>query len=311
MSMLKEYYLQPEAPDPVLPESEVLRCVRRFAPSAKAVTGVDESGGEARTYVVDDTLVLKVQRPHQLRVSTSLAREVFYLNQLAAAASDLPVPRVLGYARETNLLEYNLQTRMPGVAVANAALTPEARSKVIFSVGRLLRRLHAIPQKPFHDSAHFPTDRTARDFTARLAEYLDVLETRLKKDGRPWPLEIPFETVRERALAALPTSDEFFTLHSNPGPPHTFVNPDTGHFIGLIDFGDAYISHPALDIWRWRWPADRAAALAGYTADAPVSDAFRQTWKAVSVLAAIFLVVFFPKREAEAIEDLQQALSCL
>src|SRR4051812_41828297 len=85
MSMLEEYYLQPDAPDPVLPHAEVLRCVRRFVPRAKAVTRVDESGGEARTYVVDDAIVLKVQRPQQVRVGTSLAREVFFLNQLAAA----------------------------------------------------------------------------------------------------------------------------------------------------------------------------------------------------------------------------------
>src|SRR5262245_49575493 len=118
MSMLKEYYFQPDAPDPVLPEAEVLRCVRRFVPDAQLVTHVEESGGEARTYVVDDTLVLKVQRPQQVRVGTSLAREVFFLNQLAAAVPDLPVPRVLGYNRGTNLLEYNLQTRMPGIAFA-------------------------------------------------------------------------------------------------------------------------------------------------------------------------------------------------
>src|SRR5215218_9078943 len=184
MSMLKEHYLQPDAPDAVLPEAEVLRCVRRFVPGAKAMTRVDESGGEGRTYIVDEVIVLKVQRPQQLRIGTSLAREVFFLNQLAAAAPDLPVPRVLGYERETNLLEYNIQTRMPGVAYADATLSLQARHDVIFSIGRLLRRLHAIPQQPFHDSAHFPTDRTSADFKRRLSEYFDVASKRLEKGGR-------------------------------------------------------------------------------------------------------------------------------
>src|SRR3954465_10594961 len=222
MSMLKEYYLQPAAPDPVLSAAEVLRCARRFVPTVQAVTRVDESGGEARTYFIDDAIVLKVQRPQQVRVGTSLAREVFFLNQLAASAPDLPVPRFLGYSRDTNLLEYNIQTRMPGVAYADATLTSEARHGVIFSMGRLLRRLHAIPQQPFHGSAHFPTDRTPADFKRRLSEYFDVVARRLEAKGRKWPLEIPFETVRERALAALPGSNEFVVLHSNPGPPHTF-----------------------------------------------------------------------------------------
>jgi len=235
----------------------------------------------------------------------------FFLTQLAAAAPDLPVPRVLGYNRETNLLEYNIQTRMPGVAYADATLTPDARHDVIFSVGRLLRRLHAIPQQPFHDSAHFPTDRTPADFKRRLSEYFDVVTRRLEENGRAWPLEIPFETVRERTLAALPGSQEFLALHSNPGPPHTFVDRSTERFQGLIDFGDAYISHPALDVWRWRWPTERAAALAGYTADAPVSDDFMRTWKAVAVAASAILVAFFPDREDEATRDLRQSLSDL
>ena len=311
MSMLKEYYLQPDASDPVLTEADVLRCVRRFVPAAKAMTSVDESGGEARTYIVDDIFVLKVQRPQQVRVGTSLAREVFYLNQLAAAAPELPVPRVLGYSRETNLLEYNIQTRMPGVAYVNATLAPDAQRNVIFSVGQLLRRMHAIPQRPFHESAHFPTDRTPADFRARLSEYFDVVARRLEKNGRTWPLEISFESVRERTLAALAGSQEFAALHSNPGPPHTFVDPGSGRFQGLIDFGDAYISHPALDMWRWRWPAERAAALAGYTADAPVSDDFMRTWKAVTVAASAVIVAFFPQHKDEAITDLRRSLSDL
>jgi aminoglycoside phosphotransferase (APT) family kinase protein len=197
------------------------------------------------------------------------------------------------------------------MAYENASLTPEARHGVIFSLGRLLRRLHAIPQQPFHDSAHFPTDRTSADFKARLSEYFGVVARRLEKNDRAWPLKIPLETVRERALAALPESQEFLALHSNPGPPHAFVDQSTGLFQGLIDFGDAYISHPALDVWRWRWPSERVAALAGYTADAPVSDDFMRTWKAVTVAASAILIAFFPGREDEATRDLQQSLSDL
>ena len=308
MGMLTEYYLQPDAPDPVLPEAEVLRCVRRFVPGAKAVTAVDESGGEARTYVIDETLILKVQRPQQVRVGTSLAREVFFLNQLAGVAADLPVPRVLGYARETNLLEYNIQTRMPGVAVENAALAPDRRTAAIFSVGRFLRRLHGIAQKPFHDSAHFPADLTPGDCKQRLADHFDVISRRLDESRRTWPLQVSFETVRSRTLAALPDDLDRVALHSNPGPPHAFVDPDSGRFTGLIDFGDAYISHPALDLWRWRRPAERAAALAGYTADAPVSDAFMQTWKAVGIVADVLLIAYFPDRCEDAIEALQRSL---
>src|SRR4051794_15914624 len=103
--MRNEGYLQPEAPDPVLDDAVVLALVRRHVPDARAVRAVDESGGEARAYAVDESIILKVQRPHRLRPRTSLAKEAFFLNQLAGDAA-IAVPRVLGYGHEDNLVEY-------------------------------------------------------------------------------------------------------------------------------------------------------------------------------------------------------------
>lgn len=67
--MGKDFYIQPDAADPVLDPDAVLAIVRLHAAGAKAVRAVDESGGEARTYAIDDGLILKVQRPQQLRAN--------------------------------------------------------------------------------------------------------------------------------------------------------------------------------------------------------------------------------------------------
>ena len=72
--------------------------------------------------------------------------------------------------------------------------------------------------------------------------------------------ELPAEQVADKALAALPRTAERVALHSNPAAEHVFVDPQTGAFAGLIDFGDAYISHPAFDLRPWRNPLDRSAA---------------------------------------------------
>src|SRR5207248_7012433 len=72
-------------------------------------------------------------------------------------------------------------------------------------------------------------------------------------------------------------------LHSNPGPEHVFVDPETLRFTGVIDLGDAYLSHPALDFRRWAQPADRLALMAGYADDKQLSDAFHPNWRAISV----------------------------
>lgn len=74
--MPRDQYLQPNAPDPVLVDTVVLGLVRPFVPTAQAVTAVDESGGEARTYLIDGQIILKTQRPHRLRPRTSLEREI-------------------------------------------------------------------------------------------------------------------------------------------------------------------------------------------------------------------------------------------
>jgi hypothetical protein len=100
------------------------------------------------------------------------------------------------------------------------------------------------------------------------------------------------------------------TLHSNPGPVHTFVRPDSREFVGLIDFGDAYISHPALD---WRWPAhvDRVALLHGYCDDTPVTDEFMAAWHAVLILSDMSALATRLETRPQALERLRDLLTTL
>src|SRR5579884_1686949 len=49
----RHVYLQPDTPDPVLADETVLALARRHAPVAGRVWAVEESGGEARTYLID------------------------------------------------------------------------------------------------------------------------------------------------------------------------------------------------------------------------------------------------------------------
>ncbi len=101
---------------------------------------------------------------------------------------------------------------------------------------------------------------------ANLAQAVQVIEA----TPNLWPFDVAPADLASRVLAMLPASIELVALHSNPGPVHTFVQPDTLAFVGLIDFGDAYISHPALD-WRWPTHADRVALLHGYCDETPVN----------------------------------------
>jgi hygromycin-B 7''-O-kinase len=298
-------YSQPNTPDPVLDEWTVLDIVRRHDVRCSAVTRIDETGGEARAYVLDDKLVLKVQRPHRLRPRTSLEKEAFFLHQLAAYP-DIVVPHVLGYGRHDNI-EYIVMTQMPGVSALTVELTGVQRRDVLHQLGRTLRRLHAMPQAPFYGSTLFPGNRTREEFVARVQANLVHAVRVIGATPNLWRLDVAPEDLASRVLAVLPASVDLVALHSNPGPVHTFVQPDTLDFVGLIDFGDAYISHPALD-WRWPTHADRVALLHGYSDDTPVTDEFMATWHAGLVLSDMAALATRPETRPQALERLRDLL---
>jgi hygromycin-B 7''-O-kinase len=287
-----DIYSQPNAADPVLGERTVLDLVRRHGVSCAAVTSIDETGGEARVYGLDNNLVLKVQRPHRRRPRTSLEKEAFFLQQLAASP-DIVVPQVLGYGRHNNI-EYTVMTQMPGVPALTVELTGVQRMDVLHQLGRT-------------GSALFPGNRTQDEFVARVQTNLTHAVQVIGDTPNLWQLSVAPADLAARVLAALPASVELVALHSNPGPVHTFVQPASLDFVGLIDFGDAYISHPALD-WRWPTHADRVALLHGYGDETPVTDAFMAVWHVVLVLSDMLALATRPETRPQTLERLRDVL---
>jgi hygromycin-B 7''-O-kinase len=303
-----DVYLQPHAADPVLSEQTVLELARAHVPQAQTVTGVDESGGEARVYFVDGEVVVKTQRPPRLRPRTSLAKEVALLGQLAERLSGR-VPAVLGYGHvqvTEGAVEYVCMTRMPGRAAVHRP-GPVAPA-VLHELGDVLHTLHTtdVPAQP----ALIPGDTGAADLRARLergfAGVLDRLAALPTAPGLP----VPAARLAERALSALPLTLErpLAVLHSNPGPTHTFV-ADDGTFTGLIDFGDAYCSHPALDLVRWPRPADRQALLKGYLRAGQPDAQFQAVWTVAMVQADLAVLCDHPHLAGEVADDLTSRLA--
>ncbi|HJM89765.1 MAG TPA: aminoglycoside phosphotransferase family protein [Dehalococcoidia bacterium] len=306
-----DIYFQPDATDPVLADDLVLSLVRRHVPAARAVTGIDETGGEARVYEIDDDVIFKTQRPHRARDRTSLKKEVFFLGQLASDA-EVSVPKVLGYGRESEHIEYTCMTRMPGVTLRSVDCEGETRRQVFRAVGQMLRRIHSLPQQPFVENELLPGDRAAGDVRRRFeALYANAVRSIGEQDGS-WPLRETPEALAQRVLAAFPESDDRVALHSNPTAVHIFVDGESCAFEGLIDFGDAYISHPAFDLRQRGAFADRADVLKGYTADEPVSDQFMATWRAVMVLTTMTAIpALRPEHRGAAEQTLRDLLNAI
>lgn len=264
-------YFQPDAPDPVLDEQSVREAVHRHAPHAGRLLKVDESGGEARAYHLEGDIVLKTQRPHRLRPRTSLAKEDLVLRTLERTGG-FPVPRVLGYG-VIDGTEYLCLTRMPGAAMRNAELTPPQRTAALEELGRTLRRLHQIDQSPLASSDLVPGDRASGDLRTRFAGSFERLAEMLDQT-EGWDDALDVREIAATRLSDTPTDTGPVALHSNPGPEHTFVHVDGGRFTGLIDFGDAYRSHPALDLRPWDDQTDAQNLLAGYRSLGALPDGF-------------------------------------
>src|SRR5215218_6092713 len=141
-----DVYSQPDAPDPVLPATLVAELSRRHLPDDLVLDGdaaveVDESGGEARVYLLDGAardgrrpaparghggVVVKTQRPHRLRPRTSLAKEAALLTALAGALAGR-IPRLYGYDcvdTDTGSVEFIVMSRIPGRAAGRSTVRP-------------------------------------------------------------------------------------------------------------------------------------------------------------------------------------------
>ena len=279
-----DVYLQPDAPDPVLDEDVIVEIARRHVPGVGGLRAVDESGGEARAYLLDDDVVVKTQRPHRLRPRTSLAKEAFFLDELHRHGG-LPVPRVLGHGRAGGI-EYLCLTRLPGTPLRRTSTGPDDRRRCLEDLGRTLRAIHDLDQAALEPSELLPGDRRPADLQDRIAGAFTRLAAAFDADSRLAAVA----DVRRIAASHLGSSwNEAppVSLHSNPGPEHTFIDPGTGSFTGLIDFGDAYRSHPAFDFRPWPDEDDSAALLDGYRSAGPLPPHFEEVRRTVLVIDAL------------------------
>ncbi len=89
------------------------------------------------------------------------------------------------------------------------------------------------------------------------------------------------------------------------------VTDSTGTFTGLIDFGDAYASHPALDLRSSPDPEDRITLRASYLGGRGASTEWDAVWT-VAMVYADLAALAGPARLAErAAADLSLRLGQL
>jgi aminoglycoside phosphotransferase (APT) family kinase protein len=306
-----DVYTQPDAPDPVLEAALVRDLAAAHTDLAGDVVEVDESGGEARAYLLDGNVVVKTQRPHRLRPRTSLAKEAAVLENVADVLGP-QVPRLYGHgSRDTPAgpVEYLVMSRMPGRAARHVTLDVDRRRALARQAGRLIARLHAAPTASLLDrDGLVPLDADGHALRRRLEFGFADLTDGLTAHPKRWTAPVGLDEVAKRALAIVPEQFTPVVLHSNPGPTHVFCD-DEGTLTGVIDFGDAYASHPAMDLRAWPDPADRIALREGYLDQSVPGDDFEAGWTAMMLYTDAAVLLSRPELAEAAAADLTERLT--
>ncbi len=77
---------------------------------------------------------------------------------------------------------------------------------------------------------------------------------------------------------------------------------------GLIDFGDSYLSHPAMDLRSWPDPTDRVALHNVYLGSRPAQPHFDTAWAACMIATDTAVLVTQPGHAPAAAADLATRL---
>jgi len=257
-----------------------LDLVLSHVPSARSLKSIDDDGGEARVYSVDHNIILKVQRPQQLRSFTSLEKEAFFLNQLEKQ-TDVRCPRVLGYGKE-GTLEYICMTRIQGIKAEKTKLTEGEKNALLLELGKELRKIHGIDQSSIRNSGLFPCDEPP-DLKERIRQRYQPALMKKKDSAGQEKIDSALAFI-EKELQNIKDTGVFTGLHVNPYICHVFVDETTHQYSGLIDFGDAFISHPVFDMWYWKVES-RKTLLKAYTSEKPVSQAFEVIFDTLNTIS--------------------------
>ncbi len=218
------------------------------------------------------------------------------------------IPALFGYAQTDTAaggVELIVMSRVAGRPVRHLTMPTGARGRLIGEVARLLRTVHAVDVAAPPVGGLVPVDDGWAALHRRLEwGFADLIEA-LAEPPAGARLPVPAERVAAAALAALPTGTPWrpVVLHSNPGPTPVFADP-AGAFTGVIDFGDAYVSHPALDLRSWPDPADRVSLRAAYLDGEPAGSDFDAVWTVAMVYTDLKVLAGRPALAVAAGDDL-------
>lgn len=198
------------------------------------------SGWDRDIQLVDGRLLVRIPR-HAEAVPAALAEA----RLLPILARTLPtaIPRPLAVCVEHGAIVYE---RIPGEPATAARLTGPAGARVAEQVAAVLHDLRALPVGVAAE-AGIPDLSGARwlDHHTQLVARFKRLGLRRLPDGR-MAEAARFLTAVPELLERLGAVEDVGIVHADLGPDH--VRCDDSGLLGIIDWGDARLGDPAIDL---------------------------------------------------------------
>lgn len=218
----------------VLPETSIRALAARLSGDPAAPVAHLGEGWDNVVWSVGPDLVLRVRKEGSAQERALAVQHDVDLLHFAARHSTLTAPEVVAVAPFDGAL---LTTRVPGVAAADAApdLPALADTLAVF-----LTALHSVPLAEAAEVVAPDPDDAATWLREVGEEYAEARDA-VPPDLRP---------AVEAFLAAAPPAPahRLVFCHHDVRDDHVMVDPASGLVTGLIDWGDALLGDPALDL---------------------------------------------------------------
>lgn len=247
-------------------------------------------GWDVTVYLVDDTWAVRFPR-REVAVPT-LLREIALLPALAPRLPlPVPVPQLVGRPTDDFPWTFWGARVLPGVELADSGLDDEERSPAARDVAELLAVLHD-PVVAQEHGADLPQDPMRRALPSTRGpmtrEFLDTMAAR-----GSWEKGSVLDRAVDEVLAAgqplgAPEGTPVL-VHGDLHLRHLLVTPD-GAAAGVIDWGDACLADPALDLslaYAAFSGASRAAFFEAYGAQPDRTRELRARVLALCMCAAL------------------------
>ena len=241
----------PEVP---LDAGQLLAAARALGLPGKSFSKIPSPGIINTIYLVDDHYVVRVPRDHHGHFEQT-RREASVLP--AVAASGVTTAHLLAFDDSCSRLPvpYTIVEHVQGVDAESAGLVPPDPTTTWRQFGRELALAHgAVP----------PVDVVGDTNASETTDLHDLLEQRARQG---WISNLEARRLREWTAALTDYVNEParpVLLHGDAQMSNVLVDPSSGAFNSLIDWGCAHMGNPAVDF--------RVVPLA---AVAPMLDGYR------------------------------------